>query len=222
MCSLPRLDFRHQDIDDIKNLDFWSVDSRFITSAGNKNPVPYWNGEGVGTYSIQGNLSSLASGDIRSSLDLDSLWIPSDSLAKSLYSTILVDLGQINAHPNILTDEDALHFFSKDFVAMQQHSANAHPGPAQDSYNALKAQTGPLEVSPSVIATRYVCQVPKQKSRGTLFVSILVADLVLLQAFWKLFSMSASGWHTYKYPQGRLAYVHFHLDIESNIHRKLL
>jgi hypothetical protein len=66
---------------------------------------------------------------------------------------------------------------------MQDHfTLNAILGPANDSYEVLKEQTGPLGTSPSVISTKYLCQVLLQKPTGTLFISILVADLVFMQA----------------------------------------
>ena len=62
---------------------------------------------------------------------------------------------------------------------MQNMTVSAQPGPARDSYEALKDQTGPLQ---AVVFTKYLCQVPRRKSTGTLLLSILVADLVFMQA----------------------------------------
>lgn len=157
-------------------------------------------------------MSDLAAGQSSDELNLTEIWIPSDCLAKSFYSTILVDLGQITATPNILTDEDALQFFTQNFTAMEAGTANAQPGPARDSYNALKAQTGPLEISPSIISSKYLCQIPKRKPPGTLFVSILVADLVLIQAAWKLFSLCTSSWLTHENPEGEIQLLPVEFD----------
>ena len=188
----------------IKDPDFWDVDARFITNTDVQNESDYWDRSGVDTYPLRGTISDLSAGKASSTLDLDDIWIPSDSLAKSFYSTILVDLGQTDVTPNILTDEEALQYFTQNFTIMQDHTANAQPGPARDSYHALKAHTGPLEISPSIISSKYLCQVPKRKSPGTLIVSILIADLVLLQAAWKLFSLCANSWLTHKHFEGEI------------------
>ena len=52
---------------------------------------------------------------------------------------------------------------------------------------------GPVTLTPSVISTSYRCQLPKLKSVGEVFISILVADLVLLSAAWQLFTFFV-GW----------------------------
>ena len=193
-----------QNVHDIQDLDFWNIESRFLTNTDVQHASNYWDRTGVTAYSFNEQLSDLAAGNTNSGLRLDDIWIPSDGLAKSFYSTILVDLGQTNVTPNILTDENTLQFFTKNFTTMQGHTANAHPGPARDSFEALKGETGPLEISPAVISSKYLCQIPKRKSPGTLIIAILVANLVLIQASWKLFSLCASGWLTHKRPEGRL------------------
>ena len=82
--------------------------------------------------------------------------------------------------PNILVNVTSLQHFTQKFTSMQNNTPNARPGPARDSYEALKNQTGPLNTSTAVISTKYLCQVPRRKSTGTLLVSILVADLVFM------------------------------------------
>lgn len=216
-CSLSGVDFIQRNAQDIKDLDFWEVDSRFYTNTDVQNRLEYPDRSGVDTYALSGNVSDLAVGNGKASrpLDLDDIWIPSDGLAKSFYSTILVDLGQVNATPNILTNEDDLQFFTQNFTTMQGHPANAQPGPARDSYNALKGQTGPLEISSSIISSKYLCQIPKRKSSGSLFVSILIADLVLIQAAWKLFCFCASSWLTNKHPEGKMQL--FFVDFDEDM-----
>lgn len=140
-------------------------------------------------------------------MDLRNIWLPADGLAKSIFSTILVDLGQPFARPNILADADTLQFFTRNFTEMMKTKANAQPGPAQQSFEALRDEIGPLEITPSVISTKYLCEVPQRKSMGTLFISIFIADLVLVQAVWKLFSLCASSWHTSRHPEGKQIYA---------------
>ncbi|KAJ0148877.1 Dioxygenase swnH1 [Fusarium oxysporum f. sp. albedinis] len=118
------------------------------------------------------------------------IWIKADSLAKAAYSTILVDLGQEAApKSNILTDTKLLTRYTANFSTARM--ANLRSGPANDSYSALKKTTGHLGITPSVIATTYICQVPRLKPAGNLIVAIIVADLVLLQAVWQLYKLSA-------------------------------
>lgn len=163
---------------DIKSLQFFNIDYRFIVDLG------------------YGNFEVLSPGEQHTVSELDQgrmypdVWIIADSLAKSAYSTVLTDLGQIAAEPNLLTNADDLEYFSTNFSTIQRHKANADPGPEVDMYYGnAKNGTGPLGTTPSVISMGYICQVPRLKSTGNLLVSILVADLVLLQAAWRLFKL---------------------------------
>lgn len=86
---------------------------------------------------------------------------------------------------------------------MQDKIVNAIPGPANDSYEALKDHAGSLNTSAAVISMKYLCQVPKRKTSGTLIVSILVADLVFMQALWKIFILCTGAWLTHRDPRGK-------------------
>lgn len=115
------------------------------------------------------------------------IWLPTDAMAKSMYSAVMTDLGQTTG-PIILLNATALQFYTVNMTYLTTHIANAIPGPAKESYSALANQTGPLETSPSVILTKYFCQIPIRKSTGSLILSILIADLVFLQALWQIFN----------------------------------
>lgn len=163
---------------DIKSLQFFNIDYRFIVDLGT------------------GNFEVLAPGEDPTVFKLDqgqvypNVWTIADSLAKSAYSTVLTDLGQIAAESNLLTNDDDLEYFSRNFSKIQRHKANADPGPETDVYDdTAKNGTGPLGTTPSVISMGYICQVPRLKSTGNLLVSILVADLVFLQAVWQLLKL---------------------------------
>lgn len=200
-------------IQDISDLDFFDIDYRFQT-----NTIPedtkvldggtiFWPGVNNYTASVSNLASNNASPNV---------WLASDSLAKSFYSTIMTDLGQTTAMPNILQNETALQYCTQNFTTMQSNIINAVPGPANDSYDALKYQTGPLNNSVAVITTKYLCQVPRRKSTGTLFVSILVADLVFMQALWKIYSFLTVIWLVHKYPKGkREPYIHWQRCLEG-------
>lgn len=59
------------------------------------------------------------------------------------------------------------------------------------SYAAYKSQTGPLETKNATIFSQYSCSVPVRKDIGTLFLAILIADLVFLQALWTILKLFA-------------------------------
>ncbi|KAK7964394.1 hypothetical protein PG988_011368 [Apiospora saccharicola] len=122
------------------------------------------------------------------------IWAPANNLAKSVYSTVLTDLGQTSAQPNLLTNAATLQAFTSHLPSAQKHIANARPGPATNSYDELKNVTGPLTVSPSVISAQYICQVPRRRSTVNLLVAVLVADLVFLRTAWTLYNFAAGSW----------------------------
>lgn len=58
--------------------------------------------------------------------------------------------------------------------------------PMNQSYNAFKSQMGPLGTKPAEIYLQYACSVPERKDTGTLFLTILISDLVFLSACWSI------------------------------------
>ena len=188
-------------IQDISDLNFFNIDYRFLTETvpeeiqfQKKLNTVLWPGANHYTASVSNLTSNNAPPNV---------WLASDSLAKSFYSTIMTDLGQTTATPNILLNKTALQYFTQNFTTMQLSFINAVPGPANDSYDALKDQTGRLNNSAAVVMTKYLCQVPKRKSTGTLFVSILVADLVFMQALWKIYYFLTIIWLEHKDSKGK-------------------
>ncbi|KAL8693657.1 MAG: hypothetical protein Q9218_001567 [Villophora microphyllina] len=185
-------------IQDISDLGFWNIDYRFIinTVVADEDQEDARYGRSGVTVIYPGTLFY-----IPTVLDLainnaspNIIWLPSDSLAKSFYLTIMLDLGQSAATPNILLNTTALQYFTKDFVEMHGKVANVVPGPANNSFEALKDQTSPLNSSAAVIATKYLCQVPRRKTAGSLIVSVLIANLIFLQALCKIFQWGSRLW----------------------------
>lgn len=132
------------------------------------------------------------------------IWLYADAFTKVAYSAILTDLGQVQSDINIASDPILLQRYSGRFKESfwqpndtTRLITNARPGPATDDFESLKASTGPLGTTPAVISTQYLCTVPRRKSGGNLFVSILVADIVFLQVVWKLYTMIV-GWTALK------------------------
>lgn len=102
-----------------------------------------------------------------------SIWEPLSWLGKALWFTVLADLGRDDdLLPNMLSHPDSL--------------GNATDG----AY--LPAGIRDYGIPPSVLETTYMCQIPRLKSTGTLIMSVLVADLVLLQAIWTLFVLAVN------------------------------
>jgi hypothetical protein len=131
-----------------------------------------------------------------------------DGFAKTLYSTILVDLGQTNKS-NILTDPEKLQYYlsapfdvnrTTDAVANYTINAPWHLDPvlASESYNLLNTSNnmGLLEAKPAQIFSQYACQVPQRNSAGSLILSIIIGDLVLLQALWTVTKWTTDWWLT--------------------------
>ncbi|MCJ1375102.1 hypothetical protein MMC20_006336 [Loxospora ochrophaea] len=180
----PNFDSNNSSLSDITQLSFFEVNYRFIIDQGGGDFSVIYPGLYNQSFSIA---------DLDSIHAYPNIWIQVDSLAKSTYSTILTDLGQVFSTPNILTDTNTLQYFTSNFSLALQHTANAAPGPATQDYDTLQATTGPLGTTPSVISTDYICQIPQLKSGGNLFLAVLVADLVFLQVLWKIFTL-ATDW----------------------------
>ena len=129
---------------------------------------------------------------------LPNIWFPADRLAKSMYSAVLTDLGQVGTPTisNVLTDATTLQEYSLDLAYIN----STVPPNLESPYPAQLVQTGPattdylstlppgstpdLGITHSVISARYLCQVPRRKPKASLILSILNADLVFLQATW--------------------------------------
>jgi hypothetical protein len=115
-----------------------------------------------------------------------------DRLARVMYSTILIDLGQppATSKSNILLNPDLLTEFSNvTFSSPGGYGVNPAPFPAGAGYANLTASGHQyhLTFSPSSISTTYFCQVPKIKSPAYIVLSVLVADLVFLQTVWQIY-----------------------------------
>jgi hypothetical protein len=136
--------------------------------------------------------------------------------AKAFYSLVLVDLGQRET-PNLFLDEDLLKYalnapddifraadsewLGSDRVSTtldaNEYCTLCAPNdtscdtyvPMNQSYDAFKDQLGPLNATAATIFMQYACSVPQARSVGTMFLAVLLADLVFLQALWALFNL---------------------------------
>jgi hypothetical protein len=167
------------------DLDFFSgIDYRFTFVNATGWPACCLN---PGSTGYNSTLSNLAAHE-----QVPNVWIEADSLAKAFYATIMADLGQTSS-VNMLANSSALEYFSTNLTntisGWEGTSVIAswlNTNPATQEYSKVKDTTGLLNISPSVILEQYLCQIPKLKSGGSLFISILVANLVFLQALWAI------------------------------------
>ncbi|RDW72819.1 hypothetical protein BP6252_06726 [Coleophoma cylindrospora] len=159
--------------DDITQLDFFNLQYRFITDTTNQiiyNKVP------------------LSPGECNRTQQYPNVWLPADALGKSLYSVALADLGQKTS--SILTSPTALEYYTQPFPEINNLTGvNAKAGPANTSY--VMQDGDHLQSSPAIFSAKYLCQVPRRKAMGSLIMSILLANLVLLQAYWTILSFLA-------------------------------
>ncbi|THZ35802.1 hypothetical protein D6C87_09577 [Aureobasidium pullulans] len=130
------------------------------------------------------------------------IWSPANRLAKAMYSVIQVDLGQtdtvITTFNGTPADMNRLHHWTENLTQIWDRSTVADKnnllpyGLMQmrqlDKNTDATNPRQPLRFTPSVISATYTCQVPRLKSHGNIFISILVADLVLLRAAWTLYN----------------------------------
>ncbi|GAP85845.1 hypothetical protein SAMD00023353_1401420 [Rosellinia necatrix] len=175
---------------DIKDLRFFNADYRFIVD------------KGQAIYDVVCCDDSVPAPKTPGALDeaglYPNIWTEVDTLAKATYSTVLTDLGQAAAAPNILADDMLLTHFTANFSRIR--GVNFKPGPANGSFEELKDTTGPLRITPSVISTTYICQVPQLKSASSLILAIVVSNVVLLQVMWQLYKISTEWYLSKRHP----------------------
>ncbi|ROW07258.1 hypothetical protein VMCG_03807 [Cytospora schulzeri] len=143
-------------------------------------------------------LSVLAQGTTHQK-PVPSVWQPMSVLGKGMWFTVLADMGRDDdAMPNMLSHPDLLESLTANMSVVNETITSAWAWSLRRKVTSLApfvasqstTNNTELQIYPSVLETNYICQVPKLKTTGTLIVSILVADLVLLQAIWKIYVLS--------------------------------
>ncbi|KAK4446417.1 hypothetical protein QBC34DRAFT_150230 [Podospora aff. communis PSN243] len=160
---------RRAGVTDVTSLDYFSVNHCFF---------PTFNGTTGGKDAVYyckdiDSVDALAKSPLERGLMPD-IWLSADGAAKMFYWVVMTDLGQMNAGPNPLAERDLMAHFIRIY-------------PEGSKQNRLGARPELLGVSPAVVTTTYLCQVPRLKSTGTLLVAVLVNDIVILAALWRLF-----------------------------------
>lgn len=182
----------------LKSVDFLSADACWFLYP-NATGIRHGNG-----FCTSHTPSVLANGDGMTGKAVPGIWIPLAMLAKAMWFTVLADLGRDDGAggfmPNALANPDLLQNFTADLSAVNASLPGAWRWGVTSAsrslapYDAGRDGTAQLGVNSSVLATSYACQTPRLKSPGTLFVAVLVADLVLLQAIWKVYVMAVDYW----------------------------
>jgi hypothetical protein len=113
--------------------------------------------------------------------------------ATVFYSTLLSDLGQPNG-PNILTDGNLIQQYVLAGWNLSSLPAAGSNTTAQQAFDQLIATTPPLVIQPSTFNSQYICQVPRRRNMGSLFIAVLVADMVFLQTLFKLLTWTTTWW----------------------------
>ncbi|KAK8053788.1 hypothetical protein PG996_013089 [Apiospora saccharicola] len=133
-----------------------------------------------------------------------------DSVAEwhedATYNAVMTDLGRNKSNvPNMLTHPNLLANLTANLTKEVEwweaiQTANEPPqsidpgvhltpdsGLALKSFDPTQTSQSNLGATPAFLSSNYICQVPRTKSPGALFFSILVADLVILQSVWVAF-----------------------------------
>ena len=215
--------------DDVESLDFFTPGCFFVPFSGTgvETEVQYCDG---------GTVASLAGGQGGALAPLPHIWIPADSISKALYFTVLADLGQ-QAQPNLLANQSLLEYFTNNFTNISQSfddhpwGENFAPGqtllPTAPYTVAQNSSTYHLGVNASTLATNYLCQVPRPKPAASLVFAVLIADLVLLQGLWRLFTLIVDSFFGKKYPEmgyckGCIEQKHGDVRVHNDYNEQLL
>ncbi|KAK4949764.1 hypothetical protein LTR10_011606 [Elasticomyces elasticus] len=128
-----------------------------------------------------------------------------DGFAKSFYSFILADLGQTSS-PSVLADAEVLdQFWTACYNDVDADPSNfvENGSLATNSFDTLKGMTGSIGVLNATLNAQYLCQIPQRKDTASVLFAVIVADLVLLQAAWKIFTWITKFWLEKKDPEAK-------------------
>ncbi|KAH0289963.1 hypothetical protein M436DRAFT_79648 [Aureobasidium namibiae CBS 147.97] len=139
----------------------------------------------------------LSYGNLVGNASWPDIWAPADRLAKAMFSTITADLGQTYRTPSdmsMIMTADQIQYWTENLTHIWNASTVLDKDKLEDDrwfqmtqYNATRDE--PVEpFTNSTLAAAYVCQVPVLKSHFNIFISILVADVVLLRVAWTLYN----------------------------------
>lgn len=157
---------------------------------------------------IYPNTSTLLNGSL-----MPSIWNSVNILGKATYFSLLADLGHNNLNdndiaggPNMLAVPSLLADLSQNLTVVNETLRVPFrqwlPSELEQvAFTVSDAGNWSLGISPAVLTTNYICQVPRLKTRWALFISVLVADLVMLKSLWTIFKLGVDTICIGKHPE---------------------
>ena len=118
-----------------------------------------------------------------------------DRLAKTFYAEVMIDTGNPNA--TVLTDPNLLEDWTRDFpdnIELLSAVSIARGIPTRYEQAHHHPPAGRLGTSPSRINLQYICEVPRLRPIPSVVGSVVVADLVYLQALWMVYTWALTRW----------------------------
>jgi hypothetical protein len=164
----------------ITNLDFFNITGWFYLGDGGLQAAQY-----------SGSAPSVELSTVIAGVDVG---LELHHFATAFYSTILADLSQSNGQ-NVLTEFDLIQqYVLEGYDVEPLIGINSTGNTAQQAFDQIKTTTGPLKILPSTFNSRYIFQVPHHRNFGSVFIAVLVADIVFLQALFQILTL-ASTWY---------------------------
>ncbi|KAI1395016.1 hypothetical protein F4819DRAFT_479848 [Hypoxylon fuscum] len=180
--------------DQVKNIEFLKVGDCFFVPL-NSTGVAFLQNRYCNSSSITELANSPDEPHSVFERPVPGIWRTVEVLGKAMWFTVLADLGiDGDDMPNMLARPELLANLSSNLTQANQTLRSEFRWGIDNklfmqSFDASQPRNYKLGVNESLLATDYLCQVPQLKSAGNLLVAVLVADLVILQAIWKIFTL---------------------------------
>lgn len=105
-----------------------------------------------------------------------------DGFAKAFYAFVLLDLGS----PSPLTNGDSIKYLlsQRKSLLPERESLQILGVNDTEAFDTFSGEMASLNSTEAQLSLQYVCSVPRQKDTLSMVVSVIIADIVLLSAFW--------------------------------------
>jgi len=133
-------------------------------------------------------VNSTRDGDLNG---MPNIGITADAFGKSYYSLLLFDFGVQDPAVNPLASETGIRYLQSRNDTQLANISSILDTPASGTVRYVLQADETLPASntsrSTTIFTQYLCSVPRRKGGFGLVFSVLIADIVFLQACWKIF-----------------------------------
>ncbi|KAI0838456.1 hypothetical protein F5Y06DRAFT_303776 [Hypoxylon sp. FL0890] len=177
--------------DQVSNIEFLRVRDCFFIPL-NSTGIAFLNNP----YCNSSSITTLADSVAAFERPVPGIWRSVAVLGKAMWFSVLADLGRNDdSMPNMLARPNLLANLSSNLTQANQtleigfRFTVDHSDISLQSFDPSQSPDVHLGVNQSILASDYLCQIPQLKSPGNLLVSVLVADLVILQAIWTIFRL---------------------------------